>query len=303
MTGLLVGLDIGATKILGVVTTADGTVVAQARVSSPVGGDDVVASAAKVLTQLHDQIDEDVGAVVGVGIPGLVDTIHGTVRHAVNLGIEDGFPFAERLSEATGSGVVLDNDANAAALGASRIVGYDDLAYLSIGTGLAVATIHAGRLHRGARNAAGEIGHIPVDPSGPTCECGQTGCLETLASGSALAALWPTTGRPAAQALFYAAASGDPQAQAVRDRFAGHVADAVRLIALTIDPEVVVLGGGVAHVGERLRAAVANALTAQAASSPFLASLALPGRIRLVPDDVPVAAIGAALLGCAGDRR
>lgn len=295
------GIDIGATKILGVVASAEGRVVADARVDSPAGGDDVVAAAAEVVARLRSAAGRALDGVVGVGIPGLVDTAQGTVRHAVNLGVADGYPFGDRLGAATGLRVVLDNDANAAALGAAARIGCRDLAYLSIGTGLAAATILDGSLRRGARGAAGEIGHIPVDPAGPACECGQTGCLETLASGAALAARWPSRDRPPAQALFDAADAGDPRAVAVRDRFAGHLADAVRLVALTVDPEVVVLGGGVAGVGDPLRAAVAQALATQAGGSPFLASLDLPGRVRLVPQDVPVAALGAALLGRSDD--
>lgn len=292
------GLDIGATKIQGVVASTAGEVLASVRVPSPAGGDQVVAAAAAVVERLRDAAPEPASGPLGVGIPGLVDGEQGTVRHAVNLGVADGYPFAARLGTAIGAAVVLDNDANAAALGAAAVLGIDDLGYLSLGTGLAAALVLDGRLRRGARHAAGEIGHIPVDPAGPRCECGQVGCLETMASGSAIAALWPTgPEQPAAQALFDAAAHGSADAVAVRDRFAARVADAVRLVALTVDPAVVVLGGGVAQVGERLRVAVAHALAEQAAASPFLRSLDLPGRLRLAPLDVPVAALGAALLG------
>ncbi|KRF12477.1 ROK family transcriptional regulator [Nocardioides sp. Soil797] len=297
MSGLLVGLDIGATKILGVVASYDGTVRASVRVDSPVGGPEVVAVAGRVVAELRDRTGEPVGGRVGVGIPGLVDVTHGTVRHAVNLGVADGFPFGDELAARIDADVVVDNDVNAAALGAAAVTGRDDLVYLSLGTGLAVAAVLDGHLRRGAHNAAGEIGHIPVDPAGPVCECGQVGCLETVASGSALAALWPSADRPPAQALFARAAAGDQLAVQVRDRFAGQVADAVRLVALTVDPQVVVLGGGVSHVGEPLRLAVARALDEQAAASPFLSSLDISGRLRLAPQDVPVAALGAALLG------
>ncbi|WP_408896603.1 ROK family protein [Nocardioides sp. R1-1] len=296
MSDVLMGLDIGATKILGVVASVDGVVLDSVRVASPTGGAAVVAAAAEVVGMLRDTAGAGLD-VVGVGIPGLVDVDHGTVRHAVNLGVADGYPVGEQLGTATGARVVLDNDANAAALGAAAVLGASDLAYLSLGTGLAAALVLDGALRRGSGNAAGEIGHIPVDPAGPRCECGQRGCLETVASGSAIAARWPGDGHPAAQALFDAAADGSAEAVAVRDRFAARVADAVRLVALTVDPAVVVLGGGVAQVGERLRDAVADALAAQAAASPFLRSLDLAGRLRMAPGDVPVAALGAALLG------
>jgi predicted NBD/HSP70 family sugar kinase len=295
---LLVGLDIGATKMLGVAATPDGRVLAEVLATTPTGGEEVVAAAATVVGELRTRTGERLDGTVGVGIPGLVDVASGALKHAVNLGVDDEwFPIAERLAARTGARVVVDNDVNAAALGAAQVTGHRDLVYLSIGTGLAAAAVLDGRLRRGVHGAAGEIGHIPVDPAGRLCPCGQVGCLETSASGSALAEAWPSTEVPPAQALFDAAAAGDEKAIVVRDRFAARVADAVRLVSLTVDPEVVVLGGGVAQVGDRLRVAVAHALATQASASPFLASLDLAGRLELVPLDLPVAALGAALLG------
>lgn len=300
VTGTHVGLDIGATKILGVVVTSAGKVLAEARIPSPMGGAPIVEAAAGLVDRLCSRVVADGAAPpdsVGVGIPGLVDPAVGAVRHAVNLGVQaDPFPFGARLAALTGLPVDVDNDVNAAALGVAAVTGADDLAYVSIGTGLAAASVLDGSLRHGARNAAGEIGHIPVDPAGALCQCGQIGCLETSASGSALALAWPSRDRPPAQALFDAAAAGDESACVVRDRFAARAADAVRLLALAVDPAVIVLGGGVAQVGERLAVAVRVALADQAASSPFLASLDLPGRLCLAPLDTPVAAVGAALL-------
>ncbi|MEZ0578320.1 ROK family protein [Nocardioides sp. MH1] len=291
-----IGLDIGATKMHGVAATADGEVLAEVRATTPTGGDDVVATAAGVVDELRSRLGAGLDGVVGVGVPGLVDVAHGAVKHAVNLGVDDWFPIADRLAERIGTRVVVDNDVNAAALGAAKVTGHDDLVYLSLGTGLAAASILDGRLRRGFRSAAGEIGHVPVDPQGRQCPCGQVGCLETAASGSAVAEAWPSPDVPPAQALFDAAGAGDPRAVEVRDRFAARVADAVRLVCLTVDPEYVVLGGGVSQVGERLRAAVVAALAEQASASPFLRSLDLAGRVLLLPRDVPVAALGAALL-------
>ena len=93
---------------------------------------------------------------------------------------------------ATGVPTLVENDVNAAAFGASMVMGCADLAYLSIGTGVAAGLIFDGRLRRGAHGVAGEIGHLPVDPGGPACECGQRGCLETVASGAAIARRWPS---------------------------------------------------------------------------------------------------------------
>lgn len=298
---LAVGLDIGASKMLGVATGLDGRVLAEVLATAPSGGDEVVAAAAAMVEELRALTGERLDGTVGVGIPGLVDAERGAVKHAVNLGVDaEWFPIGELLAQRTGARVIVENDVNAAALGAARVIDHPDLAYLSLGTGLAAALVQDGRLRRGAHGAAGEIGHIPVDPAGRRCSCGQVGCLETSASGSAVAAAWPSTDVPPAQALFDAAADGDERAVTVRNEFAARVADAVRLLCLTVDPELVVLGGGVAQVGDRLRVAVGHALAQHATSSPFLASLDLPGRVRMVPSEVPVAALGAALLGVQG---
>ncbi len=301
---LTIGLDIGATKTLGVVLDDAGGIRASAREATEPGARGVVATAERVVADLRTATGDPLDGPLGVGIPGLVDPERGAVMHAVNLGVDgDWLPLGEHLAERLGVRVLVENDVNAAALGAATLdpldplaSRVDDLAYLSIGTGLAAGLVLDGRLRRGEHGAAGEIGHVPVDPTGVACQCGQRGCLETVASGSALAAAWPVTEGPPAVALFDAAAAGDRRAIAVRDRFAAGVADAVRVLGLTVDPRTVVLGGGVAQLGEPLREAVADALRRQAKGSPFLASLDLAGRLRVVPSDYPVAAVGAAMV-------
>ncbi len=296
--GLCVGLDIGATKTLGVVIGGDGRILARVREATEGGTRGVVGTAARVVEGLRAATGEALTGTVGVGIPGLVDHERGAVKHAVNLRLDgDWLPLGDLLRERLGAPVVVENDVNAATLGAVAMSVADDLVYLSIGTGLAAGLVLEGRLRRGDHGAAGEIGHVPVDPAGALCQCGQRGCLETVASGSALAAAWPSDDVPPAQALFAAAAAGAVDAVAVRDRFAAGVASAIRVLSLAVDPRSVVLGGGVAQLGEPLRATVAAALHDQARTSPFLASLDLAGRLRVVPADYPVAAVGAALLG------
>ncbi|WP_245155972.1 ROK family protein [Nocardioides sp. 503] len=294
------GLDIGATKTLGIVLDADGAVLAQVREPTLLGAAGVLETTARVVHRLR-QVGEPHGPI-GVGVPGLVDVRTGSVTHAVNLGLDgEVLPLESLLAERLGHPVVLENDVNAATLGAASLTGADDLAYLSIGTGLAAGLLLDGRLRRGTRGAAGEIGHLPVDPAGARCQCGQRGCLETVASGAALSAAWPSPDRPAAQSLFAAAAAGDPAAVTARRTFVGGVAQAVIMLGLTVDVDTVVLGGGVSHLGESLRAAVAEELHERGSTSPFLASLGLADRVRVLPDDLPVAAVGAALLG--DDRR
>jgi glucokinase len=298
---LVVGLDIGGTKVLGVLLGPDDVVVHQVRVPTCPGADGVVASAARAVRALADEAGTTPAGLRGValGLPGMVDAAAGTVAHAVNLGIgPEPVPVAALLAAELGiARVLVDNDLNAAAAGAARALGHRaDVAFLALGTGLAAGFLLDGRLRRGWLGAAGEIGHLPLDPAGPPCPCGQRGCLELYASGRSLASRWPVPdGVPAADALFAAAEAGDARALAVREEFAVAVAAAVRVLVLTTDVARVVLGGGVSEVGPPLLRVVVAALERQAATSAFLASMRLAERVELAPRGVPVAAIGAAL--------
>jgi glucokinase len=293
-----VGLDIGATKMLGAVVAADGTVLAQYREATMRSADGVLATATRVLERLAAAFDGVLPSYVGIGFPGLVDRDSGAVSHAVNLGVGDEWlPLAEQVADRTGAAVMVENDVRAATWGAHVLSGADDLGYLSIGTGLAAGFVLGGRLRRGAHGASGEIGHVPVDPAGPFCSCGQRGCLELSAAASALTAAWPADGEmsPAA-AVFAAAGAGDLSAAGVRDHFAARVADAIRMVGLSVDPAAIIIGGGITDLGEPLLAAVTAALRAQTAGSPFLAALNLADRVRLLPTGVPVGAVGAAMI-------
>jgi predicted NBD/HSP70 family sugar kinase len=334
---VVAGLDVGGTKTLGVAVVVDrrapvapspapgdapvrpaepmeagagggalwsaGDVVATVRRPTDAGdGDRLLRSTGDVLAELATAagLPVDGFGAVGVGVPGLVDRAAGSVRHAVNLGLGDTpVPLAQHLGAMAQAPVVVDNDVNMAAVGAAAALGCrGDLAYLSVGTGLAAGLLLGGRIRRGAHGAAGEIGHLPVDPQGPPCECGQRGCLEALVSGSAIAARWPSGdgAATATSALLAAAAAGDPRARAVLTEVAGHLAAAVALLAQTVDPELIVLGGGVAEPGPGLLAAVREALHARAARSPVLAAINLADRVTLVPEGVPAGAVGAAVL-------
>jgi glucokinase len=295
---LWVGLDIGATKALGAVVNADGTVLAQSRQDTTPGAEGVLASATAVLDSLALRLDGALPSHIGIGVCGIVDRERGAVSHAVNLGIGgDWFPLAARLADRTGATVLIENDVNAATWGAHVLSGADDMAYLSVGTGLAAGFVLSGSLRRGAHGAAAEIGHLPGSPDGPRCSCGQYGCLELSASGSTLAAAWPAQGQAPAAALFAAAAAGNPDAIKIRDRFAAGLAAAIRIAGLTVGPAAIIIGGGVANVGEPLLTAVTAALRAQAAGSPFLTALDLAGRVSLLPGGASAGAVGAALIG------
>jgi predicted NBD/HSP70 family sugar kinase len=294
--GLRVGLDVGGTKVLGVLLDGD---VVRHRVRLPTrpGADGVVGTAEDAVHELYAAAGAISVDAVGMGLPGVVDPRTGTVSYAVNLGIDlSEVPVGRLLSDRLGVPVTVENDLNCAALGASDALGLPDMAFLALGTGVAAGLVLDGRLRRGRTGAAGEVGHLPYRPDGAPCACGQRGCLELYASGSALDAAWPgPAGTPAPERLVAAAAAGDSSAAAVLATFADAVATAVRVLVLTCDVADVVLGGGVAQLGRPLLDAVAGAVVRQTSGSAFLRSLGIADRLRLAPAGVPLGAIGAAL--------
>lgn len=303
MTSLRVGVDIGGTKTDAVAIAEDGTIVQRLRLPTGFGPEAVVESAVSAVTRLAELSGIGIADFdsIGIGIPGAVDNGTGRVSHAVNLGLS-GLDLGAELSGRLGRTVRIDNDVNAAALGAFHLLEKQaghSMAYLNLGTGLAAGLVLGGRLWRGSRGTAGEIGHIPVDPNGPECPCGQRGCLELVASGSAIARQWPTDDPKPARALFAAAASGDPLAAEVRQRFVENVAAAVRILVLTVDVDSVVIGGGLSSLGPELLEDVRAVLANWERSSAFLASIELSERLAIVPVDFPAAAVGAALVGVA----
>jgi predicted NBD/HSP70 family sugar kinase len=296
------GLDIGGTKIDSVVLDDDGEVRAHVRIPTGSGPDAVVASAERAVREVMAQDGSALESVptIGVGIPGVVDTLTGRVHHAVNLGVAD-LALADVLAALVGAPVRVENDVKAASLGAYHLLGLEGTAaLLNLGTGVAAAVVDAGVLWRGARGGAGEIGHIPFDPFGAICTCGQRGCLETVASGSGLARMWPSSAPLPALELFDAAEAGDPRALQVRRTMAAGVASALRVLVLTVDVDTVVIGGGLSNLGDRLLTQVRDVLREWERDSAFLHSLDLAGRVRMLPPHLSAAAVGAALIGSTG---
>jgi len=293
-----VGVDIGGTKTEAVLLADDGTIAAQLRLPTGFGPESVVESAVRAVTEVAGTSLDAVGSI-GVGIPGAVDSVTGRVSHALNLGVEY-LELGAELGRQLGAPVRVENDVNAAALGAFHLLDLPataSMGYLNLGTGLAAGLVLAGQLWRGSRGAAGEIGHILVDPSGPLDLDGQPGGLEVMASGSGIARQWGTGEDNSVTAVLDAADDGDERAIEIRRRLFDGVATSVRILVLTVDVDLVVIGGGISRLGPRLLGGVDAIFAAWGAQSPFIQSLELPSRLRVLPADSPVAALGAAYLG------
>ncbi|MFS0712740.1 ROK family protein [Microbacterium sp. 2P01SA-2] len=297
---LRIGVDVGGTKILAVSVDDDGGEIARLRRPTGWGGDAVADGVAAVVADLAGA-ERD--AAVGVGVPGQILPGSGIVEHALNLGIER-YDLAGAVAARLGIRPSIDNDVRYAAVGAHALrPSGGSLAYLNLGTGIAAGIVDESGPRRGSRGAAGEIGHIPIDPGGPRCRCGQRGCIEAFSGGGAVAERWGGSEALPVLAVFDAADAGDERAAGIRAGVVRGVEAAVRLLVLTTDVDVVVLGGGVAALADRLLVPVRTALVDSAAASPFLRSLRLDERVELVPRDAPVGALGAAVQAQASGSR
>lgn len=294
MVSVHLGVDIGGTTTDAVLVDEAGALLHRHTRASGRGAAGIVDEAAAAVAALSASsgIALDRIASIGVGVPGAV--VDGVVRAAQNLDV-DRLDLASELARRWGRRPVVDNDVTAAALGAWSACGstHGSLALLNLGTGLAAGFVLDGRVWRGARGAAGEIGHISVDPNGPAGDHTPPGGLEVYASGSGIA--HQAGGEPAPSVL--ARADVDADAAAIRERLYLGVASAVRLIVLTLDVELVVLGGGLTHLGEPLLDGVRRVVDGWRGDSPFLDAVDLQARMHLLDPEVPVAAIGAAMRG------
>jgi glucokinase len=295
LSGPVAGIDIGGTKIATLIVDADGAVLGRATHASSVGdqGGAVPAIAACLDEALAvASLQRSDLVAVGVGVPGRVDPDKGLVTLAVNLGWT-GFALRDGLELELGLPVVIENDVRAAAIGLHErgVVGAtSDLAYLAVGTGIAAGVILDGRLHRGARGLAGEIGHAIVELDGPRCVCGQCGCLEAFASGPSIAR---RAGAPSAKEVYESAAAGEPGATDLVDDVARRLAWAIHTLVMAYDVQRVVVGGGVSHAGKPFEQRLRRELERLRAASDFAAELLPADVVDVLPPEAEPGAWGA----------
>ncbi|MFB7220868.1 ROK family protein [Streptomyces sp. NPDC002596] len=274
----VIALDVGGTGMKAALVGADGTLLHEARRATgrERGPDAVVESILTFAAELRAHGQEHFGesaVAAGVAVPGIVDPENGVAVYAANLGWRD-VPLRTLLGERLGGvPVALGHDVRTGGLAEGRIGAgrdADRFLFVPLGTGIAGAIGIAGTIEAGAHGYAGEIGHIVVRPDGPDCGCGQRGCLETLASASAVSRAWAAaSGDPEADAADCAKAveSGDPAAVRVwQDAVDALAAGLVTALTL-LDPRTLIIGGGLAEAAETLfvplRAAVEERVTFQ----------------------------------------
>jgi glucokinase len=262
----VVAVDIGGTTVKGLVRAGD-VVLERATVptfphptSEQARGDQAYGSVVALVAQLAAAAERAGHRLAGIGVctPGLVDPDSGRIEVAVNLGWT-GLPIADLLGERFGVPVAVDHDARAAAYAehAARVAAgrpADHMVVIPIGTGIAGALVIDGRFVLGATGAAGELGHVSVVPGGDLCTCGQRGCVEVYASAGNIRRRYRAAGGTIDGDTedIVAAIDSDPVAARVWDDAIDALAAGIAMLAAVLDPDVVVIGGGLGQAGERL---------------------------------------------------
>lgn len=290
---VVVAVDVGGTGIKAATVDGGGRTLRRVDVRTPVeeGPEAVVAAIRGAARQLADTRV----VAAGVVVPGSVNVAAGVGRYSTNLGWRD-VPLRDLIAADLGVPVVLEHDVRAAGLAERTLGGLQGVAsclLVVIGTGIAGVLVVDGVPVRGSRDLAGEVGHLPVHPDGAPCACGQRGCLETYASAAAIARRYASAvdrpGPPLTAREIAAAREVDPCAAQVWQLATDALAIALTSCTLLLDPQRIVLGGGLSEAGEVLRRPVLAALSARLAWRP-------PPELAVSPLGSRAGLLGAAVL-------
>ncbi|MFD1358171.1 ROK family glucokinase [Fictibacillus halophilus] len=271
----LVGVDLGGTTIKVAFITLDGHIVEKWEIPTNISedGKHIVSDIAQSIDAKLDQLSEkrEKLAAIGMGAPGFIDMKTGFIYHAVNIGWRD-YALKDELEKATGLSVTIDNDANIAAIGEmwrGAGDGEGNLLMVTLGTGVGGGIIVNGHIMHGTNGMAGEIGHITSIPEGGApCNCGKSGCIETIASATGIARIakekaaddsssslneiLKNNGELKAKDVAEAAENGDQVAIDTLDAVAFHLGLVIANLSNSINPGKIVIGGGVSKAGHIL---------------------------------------------------
>jgi fructokinase len=279
MSASRIGIDLGGTKIEIIALRADGAIALRRRVPTPPGYDATLAAIATLVRDAEATLGAP--ASVGVGTPGVISPATGLVKNANTIAL-NGRPLDRDLCVLLDREVRVENDANCFALSEATdgaATGQRTVFGVIIGTGCGGGIVVDGRIVAGRQRIAGEWGHNPLpwpaaqEVPGPACWCGQWGCLETLVSGPGLARDCDGPGARDADAIPARAAAGDRRAQAALARHADRLARGLAQVVNLLDPDAIVLGGGLsnmAHLYDQLPALMRRGIFSDMPSTPVL---------------------------------
>lgn len=267
---MLIGIDVGGTNLVAAKVKDSGEILE--KISIPVNRSASAEQLCETLIGLARQAaKEDVIDAVGIGFPGLVDNESGIVLQTPNMPFSN-TPFRKLFQEQWNVPVYMGNDANCAAIGeywAGAAKGRETAMMITLGTGIGGGLVIGGKLYAGFAGGGMEVGHMVIDPNGPTCGCGRKGCFEQFASATALireaktqmqknqdSLLWEACCERIENLqgvhVFRAAGEGDPTAQKVLDTYINYLAMGLANLINILQPEVICLGGGISNAQDDL---------------------------------------------------
>lgn len=299
--GHVLGIDLGATHLLVVVSDLSGRVIAESEKHLDIGEgpevcfeqiEEVVAGLLEQRALKWEQI-----WAVGMGVPGPVITAHGMVSFPPIMPGWDRFPIRQRLEALWHKPAFVDNDADLGALGEGTFGagrGESNLAYIKIGTGIGCGILLDGKIYHGVLGTAGEIGHVTISPDGPPCKCGNYGCLEAMAGGRAIAQraqLAVAAGQPTMlthrnherpltdQDVVQAARAGDPLSQQLLSDAGRLIGTALASLINLLNPGLIIIGGRMATAEDLLLGPIREAVQQRSLRASFQAARIVPAAL------------------------
>lgn len=247
-----IGIDLGGTKIEGIVMDRDGTIAARVRRPTPVaqGYETILDAVCQSVAELERPLGQT--CRVGIGTPGSISSRTRTLKNS-NTVCMNGKPVKDHLEQCLERELRIENDANCFTLSEAIDGAAQDhrmVFGIIMGTGVGGGIVFDGTLHAGPQHIAGEWGHNILEPNGWDCYCGRKGCVETYLSGPGLVRAWHTvaTEHLSAEQIVARALNGDPRAEQVMSRFLEYFGRALAMVVNILDPDAIVLGGGLSNI-------------------------------------------------------
>ncbi|MEM9773535.1 MAG: ROK family protein [Chloroflexota bacterium] len=303
---VFIGIDIGGTNVDALLADAKGSEIAFTTNSIRQPSKRPVDIVIQTVLELMEETSE-MPCAIGVGVPGLVDPKTGRVDLAVNLS-EPSIDLGSILKHEFSLPVFVDNDANAYAMAAAKFLfdeSVQNLAFITLGTGVGGGLVLNGEIYNGTKNMAGEIGHTYAGPNLVRCQCGLNGCLETFVAGPAIARIAKNAANSDratslknvevldAAVVFRHAEAGDSVSQEIIDEMCGYLARATHMLMMSFDLQKIMIGGGLSRAGNALLNPIQKEWAKMACQSSMAAEMLKPDILELCPLDFRAGTWGA----------